>query len=275
LQLLAFGLAEWACLRPSLNEAPADVNNPYQGPPTCEFSLKPALGLVLAGISLLAVVPLVQAATAASSSSPSSGYASYGIVVTQNGATRSVTVNESVAPSSSPGRSILVLTAEAASSNFTYSHVVNSSSSLFPYLPAVSDQNFTYSGNSYSVSAKISQQGTSQVTFQGSSYSVTNYAFSADIVSANGSTSISGTVSAFPSDLVYSVSAQTTNAGVSATLTSTSLALTAGAAAPALQAASAGIGISLAVGAVALSLGVRMKRKQASSGSSNPDHWVD
>jgi hypothetical protein len=237
--------------------------------------LKLALGLMLVGISLLAVVPLAQAATASSSSSPSSGYASYGIQVTQHGTTRSVSVNESVAPSSSPGKSILLLTVEAASSNLTYSRVVNSSSTLFPYLPAISGQNFTYSGKSYSVAARISQQGTSQVTFQGRAYSVTNYAFSADVVSANGSTSITGSVSAFPSDLVYSVSAQTPNASVAATLTSTSLALSAGAAAPALQAASAGIGISLAVGAVALSLGVRMKRKQAATGSSNPDHWVD
>jgi hypothetical protein len=237
--------------------------------------LKLALGLVLAGISLLAVVPLVQAASTASSSSPSSGYASYGIQVTQNGTTRSISVNESVTPSSSPGKSIILLSVEAASSNLTYSRVVNASSTLFPYLPAISNENYTYSGKSYSVAAKISQQGTSQVTFQGNSYSVTDYAFSANLVSANGSTSISGSVSVFPSDLVYSVSARSTNASVAATLTSTSLALSAAAAAPALQAASAGIGISLAVGAVALSLGVRMKRKQRSAGSSSPDHWVD
>jgi hypothetical protein len=239
--------------------------------------LKLALALVIAGISLLAVVPLVQAASTGSSSpsSPSSGFASYGVQVTQNGTTRSVSVNESVTGSSSPGKSILLLTVDAASSNFTYSHVVNSSSTLFPYLPAISNQNFTYSGKSYSVAAKISQQGTSQVTFQGKAYSVTNYAFSATIVSANGTKTISGTVSAFPSDLIYSVSAQTDKVSVTATLTSTSLKLDAAGGAPALQAASAGIGISLAAGAVALSLGVRMKRKHAPAGSSNPDHWVD
>jgi hypothetical protein len=113
------------------------------------------------------------------------------------------------------------------------------------------------------------------VTFQGKAYTLTNSAFSADITSANGTQTITGTVSAFPSDLVYSISAQTTNASVTATLTATSLSLSTPAAAPALQAASAGIGISLAAGAVALSLGVRMKRRQAPSGPSNPDHWVD
>jgi hypothetical protein len=238
-------------------------------------SLKLSLGLLLAAVSLLAVLPLAQASVTAGSSSPSSGFASYGVQVTQNGTTRSVSVNESVTPSSSPGNSILLLTVQAASSNFTYSRVVNSSSTLFPYLPAISNQNYTYSSSSYSVAAKISQEGVSQVTFQGNAYTVTNYAFSATIVSTNGSKTISGNVSAFPSDLVYTVSAQTNNASVTATLTSTSLALSADAGAPALQAASAGVGISLAVGAVALSLGVRMKRKQSPAVSSNPDHWVD
>lgn len=237
--------------------------------------MKLSLALALVGISLLGFLPLVQAATSASSSSASSGYASYAIQVNVNGTTRSISVNESVTPSSSPGQSILTLAVEAASSNFTYSHVVNSSLTLLPYLPAISNQNFTYSGKSYSFAAKISQQGTSQVTFQGKSYSVTNYAFSADIVSANGSRTITGSVSAFPSDLVYSVSAHATNGSVAATLTSTSLPLSAVGAAPGLQAASAGIGISLAAGAVALSLGVRMKRRHGQSGSSRPDHWVD
>ena len=113
------------------------------------------------------------------------------------------------------------------------------------------------------------------MTFQGKAYTLTDYAFSADISSANGSQTITGSVSAFPSDLVYSVTAQTTNASVAATLTATSLTLSTAAAAPALQAASAGIGLSLAAGAVALSLGVRMKRKQGSAGPSTPDHWVD
>jgi hypothetical protein len=237
--------------------------------------LKLSLGLMLAAISLLALVPLVQAASTTGSSSPSSGYAAYSVQVNQNGTARSISVNESVTPSSSPGKSILLLTVEAASSNFTYSHAVNSSSALFPYLPAISNENYTYSGKSYTVAARISQQGTSQVTFQGKAYTVTNYAFSANIASANGSKTISGSVSAFPSDLVYSVSVHANSTSVAATLTSTSLALSTVAAAPALQAASAGIGISLAAGAVALSIGVRMKRKQGSAGSSNPDHWVD
>ena len=195
--------------------------------------------------------------------------------MTANGTTRAASVTENVAPDSITGESIIQLTVEGTASNFTYSHVVNSSLTMLPYLPAISDQNYTYSGQSYTVAAKISQQGTSQVTFEGSSYTLSNYAFSADVTSANGSQTITGTVSAFPSDLVYSVTAQANSTSVSSTLTATSLALTAGAAALPLQAASAGVGLSLAAGAVAISLGVRAKRKHAPAGSSKPDHWVD
>ena len=237
--------------------------------------MKLGLGLLLAVLSLLTVLPVVQAASTPSSSSPTSGYAAYSVHVTQNGTARTIAVNESVAPSSNAGKSILLVTVEAASSNFTYSHIINSSSALFPYLPAIANESYSHVGKSYNVTASISKQGTSQVTFQGKGYTLTNYAFSAKIDSAKGSRTISGSVSAFPSDLVYSVTAQADKASVVATLTSTSLTLDVVAAAPALQAASAGLGISLAVGAVALSLGIRMKRKHGPEGSSKPDHWVD
>lgn len=237
--------------------------------------MKLTLGLLLASISLLAMVPLAQAATTTTSTAPSSGYVAYSVHATQNGTTRDVSINESVTPSASAGKSILYLSVKAASTNFTYSHTVNSSSTLFPYLPAISNESYSYSGKSYTVAAKIQQQGTSQLTFQGKSYTMTNFAFSATITSSNGTQTITGTVSSFPSDLVYSASAQSNKGSFSATLTSTSLGLSTPAAAPALQAASAGLGISLAAGAVALSLGVRMKRKQGSAGPSKPDHWVD
>jgi hypothetical protein len=237
--------------------------------------MKLSVALVLASVSLLALVPLAQAASPAGSTSPSSGYVAYSVQLTQNGTTRAASVNESVTPSSSAGESIVFLAVQGTQSNFTYSRAVNSSLTLFPYLPAISNQSYSYSNSSYTVSGAISQQGTSQVTFQGSSYTLTDYAFSAHVGSANGSTTITGTVSAFPSDLVYSATAQANSTSVAATLTATSLSLSGAAAAPALQAASAGVGLSLAAGAVALSLGVRMKRKQAPAGPSNPDHWVD
>lgn len=237
--------------------------------------MKLSVGLMIAAISLLALVPIAQAASTTGASSQSSGYVTYSVQATQNGTSRTASVTETVSPSSTAGESIILLAVQGTASNFTYSHVVNASLTLFPYLPAISNENYTYAGKSYTVAAKISQQGTSQATFQGKAYTLTDYAFSATITSANGTQAISGSVSAFPSDLVYSVSAQSTNGSVSATLTSTSLDLSAAAGAPALQAATVGIGASLAAGAVALSLGVRMKRKQASAGTSKPDHWVD
>jgi hypothetical protein len=258
-----------------LTEAFASINNPYQGPRRHFSILKLSLGLVLAAVSLLALVPVVQATSTTSSSSGSSGYVTYSVQLTANGTTRAASVTENVAADSTAGESIIQLTVEGTASNFTYSHVVNSSLTMFPYLPAISNQNYTYSGKSYTLVAKISQQSASQVTYKGSSYSLSNYAFSADVTSANGSQTITGTVSAFPSDLVYSVTAQANSTSVSATLTGTSLALTTGAGGLPLQAASAGVGLSLAAGAVALSLGVRWKRKHVPAGSSKPDHWVD
>jgi len=237
--------------------------------------LKLSLGLVLAAVSLLALVPLVQATSTTSSSSASSGYVTYSVQATYNGTARSASVTENVAPDSTLGDSIVQLTVEGTMSNFTYSHVVNSSLTMFPYLPAISNENYSYTRNSTTVTAEISQHGTSQVTFNGTPYTLSDYAFSAQVTSTNGTDTITGTVSAFPSDLVYSVTAQGTSSSASATLTATSLALSTGAAALPLQAASAGIGLSLAAGAVALSLGVRWKRKQGASGASKPDHWVD
>ena len=235
--------------------------------------MKLALALPLAAVCLLALVPLVQASTTTSPSS-TSGYVVYNVQASYNGTTRAVSVNESVTPSSTAGGSIVMLAVEGTQTNFTYSRVVNSSLTLLPYLPGISDQNFTYSDKGYTLAATISQQGTSQATFQGKDYTMTDYAFSAEVTSSNGSHTTTGTISAFPSDLVYSVTAQSNGSSVSATLTATSLALTTAAAAPALQSASAGIGLSLAVGAVAVSLGVKMKRKQGPA-ATHPDHWVD
>ena len=237
--------------------------------------MKIKLALSLAVISLLAIVPIVQAASTTSAFSTSNGYVAYSVRITQNGLPRTFSVNESVTPGSNPGKSIHLLSVEAASSNFTYSHVVNSSLTVFPYLPAITNENFTYGTKSYNVTAKISQQGTAQVSFQGKTYTLTNYALSARIVSAKGSQSVSGTVSAFPSDLVYSFGSSFNNTQIAGTLTSTSLGLTQTSTAPAVQAASAGIGLSLAGAAVALSLGVRARRKRRSEGTSKPDHWVD
>lgn len=237
--------------------------------------MKLSAGLLLVAISLSTMVPLAQAASTSSTGTTSSGYVAYQVQVTVNGTVKTASVNESVTPDSVAGDSIVAMAVRGTMSNFTYSHVVNSSLTLFPYLPGITNQSYTYSNDSRTVAASITQQGTSSVTFQGSSYTLTDYNFSATVTSTNSSGTITGTVSAFPSDLVYSVSAQYEGDSVTATLQATSLPLSGASSAPALQAASAGVGLSLAAGAVAISLGVRMKRKQRPAGPSAPDHWVD
>lgn len=229
------------------------------------------LVVVLFGaIMILGLAPLAYASPASSS-----GYVAYTVQVTSNGRQMTATANETITPGPRANQSIISLAISSASSNLTYSRFVNSSLALFPYLPAISNQNFTYSGKSYAVSARIARQGTAQVNFQGKAYTVADYAFSAALTSNGSTRSISGSLETFPSDLVYSVSSQFNGTAVTATLVSTSLPLTATSSSPAVQVASGGLAISAAVAAVALGLGVRWRRKQKTEVAAKPEHWVD
>src|ERR1035437_1635890 len=143
---------------------------------------------------MLTMVPLVQAASMTGSSYSASGYAAYSIQANMNGTTRAVSVNESITPSSSVGESIITLAVQGTSSNFTYSRMINSSSALFPYMPGISNQNYSYTSKNYTMTARISQQGPSQMSFQGKPYTLTNYMFWADISSTNGSKTIIGSI---------------------------------------------------------------------------------
>lgn len=227
--------------------------------------------LVFLGLTLVLVLaPIAQASAAASS-----GYVAYSVQASSNGKQRSFSLNESVSMSSHQGESILTLALTSASTNVTYSHFINSSLIVFPYIPAITNRSFTYSNDSYTITASITQTGTSQVTFQGKAYTLGDYAFTATFTNAQASRSTKGTLSAFQSGLVYSVTFGSNATSVTATLISTSLPLQAESTAPTLQMASAGVGISVAAGAVALSLGVRARRKKESGTARKPDHWVD
>ncbi len=234
-----------------------------------------SVALFLGVLLLFGAVPIVHAAT-----SGATGYVAYDVHATTADGQKAASVNESVTASSTGGESILLLAVKSALTNFTYSHLINSSAEVFPYMPAIANRSFSYSNDSYSISAKITQVASSQVSFQGSSYTMSNYAISANFTGPKGSGSAQGTISAFPSTLVYSLSltldSPQGNGSVSAVLTSTSLSLQAGgAASPAVQTASAGVGLSLAAGALALSLGVRARRANRSNPGPKPDHWVD
>jgi hypothetical protein len=227
--------------------------------------------LVFLGVVLvLGLAPVVQTGSAASS-----GYVVYSIHASSNGSQQSFSVNETVSPSSSQGESILSLAVESASTNFTYSHLINSSLTVFPYMPVVTNQSFTYRNDSYSISARITQNGSSQVTFQGKVYLLSDYAFYANFTGGESSRNANGDLSVLPSGLVYSVSLLSGGTTVTAMLVSTSLPLQASSAAPNLQAASVGVGASVAAAAVALSVGVRARRKKRPEAAPKPDHWVD
>jgi hypothetical protein len=227
--------------------------------------------LVFLGVALvLGLAPVAQTGSAASS-----GYVAYNIHASFNGSQQSFSVNETVSPSSSQGKSILSLAVASASTNFTYSHLINSSLTVFPYMPVITNQSFTYRNDSYSISARITQNGSSQVNFRGEVYSLSDYAFYANFTGRESSRNASGDLSVLPSGLVYSISLLSGGTTVTVVLISTSLPLQASSAAPNLQVASVGVGASVAAAAVALSVGVRAKRKKRPEAAAKPDHWAD
>jgi hypothetical protein len=215
----------------------------------------------------------------------------------------SYTVTETVSPGSNASFDTLFLAFASNTSNLTYTRSINSSLPLQPFLPAITNQSFTYSSNGTSVNAQISRNGTVTTTFQGQSYSLTSYTFSAQLwtprpdlssmnltsigqtpvsplqstpAAANENVTFSGSILAFQSGLVYSAKAVVQGtASLSITLLSTNLPLNAASASTATQVASIGISAGAIVGALALGVGVRRKKHGASAAEAKPDHWVD
>lgn len=206
----------------------------------------------------------------------SQGFAVYGLTFVSHGVSRSLTVNESVVASKDPGFDTLVLRVLSGSWNLNYSRLVNSSVQLFPFVPAIPSQNFSFAYGSSDISAKFAQNGTVPVEFQGNSYQVTSYTFSARLSSTKLTGSVTGTFSTFPSGLLYALKAEANGtSSVTAALESTSLPLSTGNSSSALQMASAGLGAGAIVSVVALSLGIRSKHRQKGQPESKPDYWVD
>ncbi|HUI85835.1 MAG TPA: hypothetical protein VLY21_01605 [Nitrososphaerales archaeon] len=232
--------------------------------------MKLAAVLAVLAVCLIAVGPV---GTAFASNK---GFAAYSITVQSKGATSSITVNESVSAGPKAGLDILGLAVASAGANLSYSREVNSTLDLFPYLPAISDQNLSFSYGGYQLAADVSQNGSSAVVFQGGSYQLSDYAFSASVVSRGGSGTGRGSAAVFPSGLVYSLTLEVNgSASLSATLLATSLPLTAGASNSLVQTASVGLGAGAVVSVVALSLGVRSRHRQKQSPAKKPDYWVD
>jgi hypothetical protein len=157
--------------------------------------------------SLFAVAILSFAMVLPAVAAQSSGqYVTYSVTATNSTRTISATVNETIASSSKSGFSIVTLELASSMSNLTYSKLVNSSEALFPVIPPIGNQSFTYQIHNYSISASVSQISGGSVTFDGVSYSTTNYAFAVSVSNASGGlqTTASGQLSALPSGLLYS-----------------------------------------------------------------------
>lgn len=229
------------------------------------------VALTLLGVALLlGAVPLVQAAGA------STGFVSYTVQSsTPGGVPKTAVVTERITSSSKQGESVVSLAATSAETNFTYSRLVNSSLAVFPYLPSVANETYSSHNDSQSVTASVMKSGTSEATFNGTKYTLTDYSFSVVYSDGNRSGSLAGNVTVLPSGLVYSVEVSSGAGFATATLLSTSLPLQAGTTTAADQAASVGAGASAAAAAVALSLGVRARRKGKPGTPDKPDHWVD
>src|SRR5256712_2899411 len=191
------------------------------------------------------------------------GFAAYTVQFSTHGVSRSFTVNESVTQTFKPALDKLFLSVTSPSENFTYSKFVNSSVMIQPFLPAVTNQTFSFGSNKTSVSIKLTQNGTAPLTFQGSAYTLTSFTFSAHFSARNRTGSAEGTLLTFPSGLIYSVREDfngTSNLLI--TLTATSLPLTVGAVSPARPVSSIRVGAGGAISAVALGVGVEIRRRK-------------
>src|SRR5712691_1716329 len=132
-------------------------------------------------------------------SGATAGFAAYSVQFSTHGVSRSFIVNESATHTSKPALDRLFLSVTSSSSNFTYSKFVNSSLMIQPFLPAVTNQTLSFGSNKTSVSIKLTQNGTAPLTFQGSTYTLTSYTFSAHFSARNLIGSAEGTLHTFPS----------------------------------------------------------------------------
>jgi len=209
-------------------------------------------------------------------------YAAYRITLTNGNVSKSFTVNETVQPSSASGFSILTISLAGANENLTYSKVVNSSSSLlFPILPVSNNQSIIYQNRNYSVRLSIDRTGSTSVTFNGSSYQLIDYNFSATFRSSNySSRSLNGEISVFPSDLVYSAQVRYNQTTLNLQLLATNLSLDPPATGPAsLVEPIAFSAVGAVVVFVGMLYGIRRFRKKPATESSpadgKPSYWVD
>jgi hypothetical protein len=244
---------------------------------------------VIAILLTFLVIATPTIASSGASSSFTSGYVSYQVMVSAQGTPNPVSfvVNESSSPTNQNGFDKIALGLSSSMQNLTYSKVVNTSSlpEVLPFIPGIiTNQSISYSTHGVSLSARISNVGTAPISFNGTSYAGQKYSLSLSLTNSSSGQMLtaSGTALAFPSGLLYSVQVQNSNDtdSVNVLLLSTNLPLKdpTSSASTAEGAAMVGAGI-LAAAAIAIPWRFRRKKNVAASSGSNseskPSYWVD
>jgi len=225
-----------------------------------------AVGLVLA--------VLLVAATAVAAQ-PELGFATYKVEATLPTGQHSMLVNESVAQSSKPGFSDLILQLIGSQQNLTYSRFVNATTNPFPFLSSLASQSIDYNNaTTGSIHANFSAAGTTSVTFQGSQYTMNVFSFAISGSHAGRNLRLNGTLETFPSSLVYSTQAGNSTVSVRAVLVATDLQLSQSST-QAPTAAYVGAGVGLGGVAIAAAFLVRRRDKKVQKQEQKPSHWVD
>jgi hypothetical protein len=218
-------------------------------------------------------VTVMLLASSAFAAQPSKGFVTYKVTLSTPMGQHSVTVNETVKPSTKAGYSDLALQFVGTEQNFSYARFVNSSYPLFPYLPSLATQSFDYSKGKYSVHVNLTTSGTKALTFRGTQYTMSVLAFSASAANGTKSVKVNGTVEAFPSALVYSVDIGKGPIQLQAVLQATNLPLTQSSTMTTAAYVGAGLGIgALSVGGAFL---IRRRGKKTKEQGDKPLHWVD
>lgn len=222
------------------------------------------------------MVLLVVSAPVYAATQSSLGFVTYSVSIDSMTGQHSAVVNETVSSSNKAGFADLFLQVIGQEQNLTYSRLVNSSTTVFPYLSAITSQSISYSNATMSrIHLNVTSGGTEQITFQGASFTLSVYSFKASGTYRNMTYSATGSVSAFPSGLVYSADLSLQSGyGIHAVLTATDLQLSS----PQTQSATAAyVGLGTGVGAILLvgALLLRRGSHQGPAQKEKPIHWVD
>jgi hypothetical protein len=265
---------------------------------------------VIPALALFAILACSVGAAGASTTS-TVGFAVYKVQLASTGFSQSFTVNESISPTPNLSYDKLIIGVVSGSTEFNYSRSINSSLDLAPFVPAITNQTFTYSNASASASLSVAKNGTVPVMFHGASFSLASYSLSASLTVNGTSEKVSGALETFPSGLIYSVKVSApvpdlagigalnmtipslaslsplstqlqqlggTSSGtvsLSLTLLSTSMPLNGPSASPAEQVASIGIGAGAVATVLALGLGVRHRRSHQPEQTVQSEYSVD